>query len=62
MAYMTTCRSHVRHVVDVFLYRFILLMSNLGLVFSRLIIIVSNEDIKMCIEIKQGVANNIYSS
>ena len=62
MAYMATCRSHICHVVDVFLYRFILLMSNLGLVFSRLIIIVSNEDIKMCIEIKQGVANNIYSS
>ena len=62
MSHMQTCRSHVRHVADVFLYRYTLLMSNLGLVFSRLIIIVSNEDIKTCIEIKQGVANNIYSS
>ena len=52
MSHMQTCRSHVRHVADVFLYRYTLLMSNLGLVFSRLINIVSNKDINMCIEIR----------
>ena len=52
---MSACCFHERNAVDVFRLIYTLLMSNLGLVISRLIIFGSNKDINTCIEIKLAV-------